>query len=80
MSVQSEQPDQEADDIDRVRRAAVLLMEHFDTVQIFATRHVDDDTGTVSVQWGGGNWFARRGQIGEWVLKQDNNVGCDGGE
>jgi hypothetical protein len=46
-------------------------MEHFDTVQIFATRHVDSETGTVGAQHGEGNWYARRGQVAEWLVKQD---------
>jgi hypothetical protein len=35
-------------DVRRLRNAAAQLMEHFDTVQIFATRHVDSETGTRS--------------------------------
>jgi hypothetical protein len=65
-----QQPDQE-EDLARLKNATTLLMEHFHTVHIFCTRHVDDDTGTVAVQFGGGNWYARRAQIGDWVLRQD---------
>jgi hypothetical protein len=41
------------------------LMEHFDTVQIFVTRH--ESGTTVHLDGGRGNWFARHGQIMEWV-------------
>lgn len=77
MSCETEQsdgtpePDREGEDLKRLRNATAQLMEHFDTVHIFATRHIDSDTGTVAAQHGEGNWYARRGQIGDWVTKQD---------
>lgn len=55
-----------------MRRACDALMEHFDTVQIFVTRHEQAALdGTVNVAYGAGNWFARRGQVGHWCMKQD---------
>lgn len=51
------------------------LAEHFDTVQIFTTRHdagVED--GTVTVNMGAGNWYARFGQVMEWVVKSDERA------
>jgi len=41
------------------------LMEHFDTVEIFVTKH--DKEGTLSLAKGDGNWYARIGQINEWM-------------
>jgi hypothetical protein len=58
------------DEYDKVLRHAVcMLMEHFDTVQVFATkveRHKDPDS-TINSTWGRGNWFARYGQIKTWL-------------
>ncbi len=51
--------------------ACMRLGEHFDTVQIFVTRHDNDDEGTVTAHLGHGNWFARRGQISEWLMKSN---------
>jgi len=56
-----------------VREALRTLMVHFDTVQIFCTYHVEDgeDSRTASYQNGKGNWFARYGQIREWITKEE---------
>lgn len=59
-------------DLERVRRATRELLEFFDAVQIFASRS-DGEKGTVHVSFGLGNWFARRGQVGEWILKEDQS-------
>jgi hypothetical protein len=48
-----------------------VLSEHFDSVQVFATRHEPTDGGTINVNFGAGNWFARKGQVGEWLIKAD---------
>lgn len=51
------------------------LMEHFDTVQIFVTRHMPAEAdGTVSASLGAGNWLARRGQIRDWQLESDERI------
>lgn len=51
------------------------LMEHFDTVQIFVTRHMPAEMdGTVSYNDGSGHWLARRGQVNDWVLQCDERV------
>lgn len=57
------------EDMAIVQRAMDQLSEHFDTVQVFTTRH--DPDGTASVQMGCGNWFARYGQVQTWMLKQN---------
>ena len=51
-----------------VTDAAASLMEHFDTVQIFATKYEAGET--VSFKAGSGNWYSRYGQICEWAQKQ----------
>lgn len=61
-------------DMTRLKEACDNLCEHFDTIQIFATRvqdKTDGEEGTVSVTCGNGNWFARRGQIADWMIAQD---------
>jgi hypothetical protein len=60
------------EDLRRVQEAVNVLVEHFDAVHVFATRHEpEEEGGTASVQIGAGNWFARYGQIKEWTIKQD---------
>lgn len=65
---------QRVEDIKQLDRALVLLSEHFDTVQVFCTRHRDDDVGTFSMQKGSGNWYARYGQVCEWITKHDEDA------
>lgn len=56
----------------RVQTAVDLLGEHFDTVQVFVTRHEPAEAGgTETVNLGCGNWYARYGQVVEWIVKQD---------
>lgn len=69
MNEQSEQ------DLSRVRTAVESLSEHFDTVQIMATRSTGEKDGnTINVSIGRGNWFARYGQIRQWITKQDEGA------
>lgn len=64
--------DQENKDIERVKKAVETLSEFFDTCQIFCTRHESGEMdGTVNVKQGVGNWFARYGQVKEWVLIEE---------
>jgi hypothetical protein len=63
------------EDDQRVLEAARALGEHFDTVHVFATRHDPaEKDGTVVVDDGVGNWYARQGQIAEWLEFQRENV------
>jgi hypothetical protein len=67
-------PEAEAD-VEIVKKACLSLGEHFDSVHIFATRHEPATLdGTVTVAYGSGNWFARYGQIQEWMIKQDEQA------
>lgn len=63
--------DTEDRDTSRVDAAIKELSEYLDTVQIFCTRYENNEIGTVSIQKGVGNWFARTGQIAEWAVKND---------
>jgi hypothetical protein len=58
-------------DLEHVRRVAEGLMEHFDAVQVFATRHDGTRDFTVSVNYGLGNVHARRSVVRTWSLRQD---------
>lgn len=57
-------------DLEKLESAVELLMEHFEAVQIFASRY-DSETGTTSVTSGRGNWNARRGQVAEFNIRQN---------
>ena len=51
------------------------LLEHFDTVQIFASRHAPTThDGTVRMHSGAGNWFARYGQVRDWIVMQEERM------
>jgi hypothetical protein len=64
--------DQEDEDMKRVQAAIDLLAEHFDAVQIFATRcEAGSLDGTVNINLGAGNFFARYGHVKAWTLRQD---------
>ena len=65
--------DDEAD-LKLCEEAARALGEHFDTVMIFATRHEAGKDGTVNIQYGVGNWFARKGQVSEWLLREEEDT------
>jgi hypothetical protein len=57
-------------DIELLKRAALALSEHFDSVQIFATRKTQD--GTVNCRWGTGDWFARYGHCRLWCMRAES--------
>jgi hypothetical protein len=51
------------------------LGEHYDSVQIFCTRHESGENGgTLAVKKGTGNIYARYGQVREWLIQQDEGV------
>jgi hypothetical protein len=52
------------------------LLKHFDTVQVFVTRQ-EPDGQTVAFSPGKGNWYARYGQITEW-LENGGSMSKDG--
>lgn len=70
----SEQEDQEKEDLARVEKAVESLKEFYDTVHVFVTRHEGGGVGTVNIQIGAGNWFARKGQVIEWLAKEDEST------
>lgn len=68
-------PDDCPADMVRVRKACEALIEHFDSVQIFATRHEPGEKdGTVTIRYGLGNWYTRYGHVKEWVIKEEETT------
>lgn len=66
------EPKQKSDDLKLIEEHLAALSEHFDGVQIFATRHEQGQhDGTVNIQIGCGNWYARYGHIKAWTIRQD---------
>jgi hypothetical protein len=63
------------DDTQRDKKMALIenqckiLMSSFDSVIIFATKYENGDTAHFVE--GDGNWFARYGQVREWVNSQE---------
>ncbi len=59
-------------DIERLRKIANMLGEYYESVQIFVTRHdaADGEIGTVAVDYGSGNLYARLGQARDWLDRQ----------
>jgi hypothetical protein len=64
-------------DIARLETCLAHLGEHFDAVHIFATRHESgEEGGTIKVQKGVGNWYARYGQIVEFLVISEEDARC----
>jgi len=57
----------ERSDVKLLQDTSKMLRGFFDTVQIFCTRHDPENSSTISVHWGDGNHYARRGQVEMWV-------------
>lgn len=47
------------------------LSEHFETVQIFTTRRIDETDSTTRWEHGFGNYYARYGHVHQWATDQD---------
>lgn len=51
------------------------LMERYDSVQVFVTKHTEiENGGTIHFNRGCGNWMARYGQIQEWMIYEDERI------
>lgn len=60
-------------DVLRVEKSARELMEHFDSIQIIATRYEPDEKETVTISRGIGNWSARYGSVRESMVKMEES-------
>jgi hypothetical protein len=69
METATELPDR-PDDADEklIERHVSILMEHFDSVQVFAT--CVNEGGTKAIHTGKGNYYARRGIVDTWLTKE----------
>lgn len=62
-------------DLEMVKKATESLGEHFDSVLILTTRYDPAAAdGTVNINYGCGNWFARYGQCREYLIKCDERT------
>lgn len=62
-------------DRERVQKHVNELLDHFDSVQIFTTRHMPAELdGTITCNRGGGNWHSRYGQVREWVVYEEERI------
>lgn len=61
-----------------VKKAVHELGEQFDTVQVFVTSHQPAEAGgTIHASAGVGNWYARVGQVNEWLTIQNEETKCN---
>lgn len=58
-------------------RAVAQLSEHFDTVQIIATRHDPKNDCTIVARKGVGNWHARFGSVREWLVREERRIATE---
>lgn len=63
-------PENEQKMVDDVRDK---LLEHYDSVRIFVTRHDGNSEDTASYTVGGGNFYAQLGQVAEFLSIQDQH-------
>jgi hypothetical protein len=64
-------------DVQRIKDALYVLQEHFDSVQILATRYEGESSdagGTTLIELGVGNWAARFGQAKRWVALEEHRI------
>lgn len=62
-----------------ITKHAAALGRHFDTVQIFCTRHDPDchpSSATQHFSAGTGNYYARFGHMKEWVISEEERIKC----
>lgn len=60
--------------IEIIRSHVARLLEHFDSVEIFVTRQDEESEATDAFNLGGGNLYARIGQIRQWLMMEDDRV------
>lgn len=55
----------------KIKDVCKELYPNFDSIQIFATKHDGNEYGTTQISWGLGNFYARYGQIVQWIKTED---------
>lgn len=58
----------------QVDAIAAQLSEHWDTVQIFVTKHSGGERATFGYRASAGSFYTRYGQIKEWIAVQDERI------
>ena len=58
-------------DLELLEGLKAKLLEHFDTVQIFVTKHDGQKDDTEAIRVGGGNFYARCGQVRQWLAAME---------
>lgn len=60
-----------------VKKAALDLGEHVDTVQIFVSKYSPEGDGnSLTFEIGNGSYYARFGQVQEWLTIQEEYQRC----
>lgn len=67
----------EAPGVELLESHAARLMEHFDSVQIVATRFSGESQETDVFRAGGGNYYARLGSMKEWLINEEERLRLD---
>ena len=73
MQEAEEQDDHERVLQGRVQAVADQLGKDFDAVQVLASK-VDADGNTITIAVGTGNWYARYGQIRDWLVTHEEHT------
>lgn len=67
--------DQPKKDIEFLKDNVARMMEHFDSVQVFATKVDSENKDTKMYECGRGNWFSRFGVVSLWFkTEQDKGL------
>lgn len=75
---QDKVPDEMVEADRLVNEAVQKISEYVDAVTIFVSKKREDgQSGTWRLVMGSGNWYARYGQIKQWVLVEENQTRSD---
>lgn len=69
-------PEQREKKMDLIMNQVKILQASFDSVQIFCTKDEPDQDATSHFSGGGGNWFARFGQVVDWLKETRERHGA----
>jgi hypothetical protein len=61
---------EDENDLRALNDAITLLSSRFKNIQIFATRHLNDEEGTLRFVKGSGDYYARFGVVHQWCEAQ----------
>jgi hypothetical protein len=74
---EDQKPDRSDKKMALIENQAKLLKRSFDSVQIFASQYDEETCNTAHYTWGEGNFFARYGQVIQWLNNQDKDEADD---